>query len=152
MKSLFFIVILFLSSCSGQCPIQAEAEINRILELQRQAWNNGNIDKFMQAYWHSDQLVFIGKSGAKYGWQSALTNYKQSYPNKQAMGELEFSELKVKKIAKNTMFATGKWQLAFDNNAKNDENSENNKIKNGYFSLIWQYLDGKWQIISDHSS
>jgi len=134
-------VLWILTACSGQCPVKAEGEINRILELQRQAWNQGDLNGFMQPYWNSDSLVYIGSKGIKRGWNTLLKSYDSSY-GKTEMGELDFSNIAVQKIAKNTMFVVGEWQLK-----RTQEPSVS-----GYFSLIWQYIDGNWVIISDHSS
>lgn len=57
-----------------------ETAVRNVLEKQRQAWNTGDIDKFMEGYWHSDSLMFVGKSGVTYGWQNTMDNYKKATP------------------------------------------------------------------------
>ena len=142
-KYLLLILAFTLSACTGQCPIKAEAEINRKMELQRQAWNDGNLESFMQPYWNSEQLLFIGSSGLKRGWSTVLNNYKNNYSDSASMGELDFSELTVQKIGGNHMFVVGRWQLKREGKLED---------LGGYFSLIWHYIDGEWYIIADHSS
>ena len=53
---------------------------------------------FMQPYWKSDSLMFMGKNGVVWGWQPTLDNYKKGYPNKDAMGQLSFDIIMVKKL------------------------------------------------------
>jgi hypothetical protein len=71
------------------------------LAQQTSAWNNGKLDDFMNGYWQSDSLMFIGKSGITYGWQKTLDNYKKGYPDTASMGKLNFDLLSVKRLSDN---------------------------------------------------
>ncbi len=134
---LLLITIIFFS----QNLFASEKEqILKIMNIQEQAWNNADLEGFMQAYWKSDELKFIGKSGIKYGWQLTLDNYKKSYPDKAAMGTLHFDIIQVE-IVKDTAFVLGKWQLS--------------RVKDtlkGFYTLYWRKIDNQWKIIIDHSS
>ena len=93
----------------------ADIDKKAILELlntQTKAWNNGNIETYMQTYWNSDSLMFVGKNGIKYGWQNTLSNYKKSYPDKASMGTLDFELEKVEVFNAQSAFVLGKWHLA----------------------------------------
>lgn len=111
------------------------------LARQQECWNSGNLECFMEGYWKSDSLRFIGKSGIKYGWQETLDNYHKSYPDKAAMGRLTFDLLSFDSMGAEHVMVTGKWRLK----REKDE-------PNGLFTIIWQQLDGAWKIIYDHSS
>ncbi len=115
-------------------------QILDIMSTQEKAWNNADLEGFMQAYWKSEELKFIGKSGIKYGWQLTLDNYKKSYPDKAAMGTLHFDVLQVE-IVKDTAFVLGKWQL-----------SRVEDTLKGFYTLYWRKIEGQWKIIIDHSS
>lgn len=95
----------------------------------------------MQDYWKSDSLLYVGKSGPKYGWQTALNTYKKNYPDKATMGKLDFQLLKIDFIDKNHAFVLGRWHLK----REKDE-------PQGYFTLIVRRFPEGWKIISDHSS
>ncbi len=71
----------------------AEQQIIQTLEAQTRAWNRGDLNEYMQGYWQSDSLLFIGKSGLTYGWQQTLDNYRKNYPDARAMGQLSFSAI-----------------------------------------------------------
>jgi len=92
-KPFAFLLLLFYVVSFSQ-----KKEILKVMTDQQTAWNNGNIDGYMQGYWKNDSLLFIGSKGPTYGWQKTLDNYKKSYPNKEKMGILEFSDIQVKKI------------------------------------------------------
>lgn len=116
-------------------------QIISILSTQQDCWNNGDLECFMNGYWKSDSLKFIGSRGLTFGWQKTLDNYKKSYPDKEAMGKLEFDILSVELIGERHAHVIGKWSL----------DREKDDI-GGYFSLIWKKMDEKWVIIADHSS
>jgi hypothetical protein len=135
-----FITVMFFS---GSVPAQNKDEqiIRTLLEEQRQAWNTGDKEKFMQTYWQSDSLMFIGKSGITYGWQKTLDNYKKGYPDTAAMGKLNFDILEVKRLSVLYFFVVGKWHL-----------TRSIGDVGGHFTLLFKKVKNKWVIVADHSS
>lgn len=111
------------------------------MDAQESAWNEGDLDGFMSAYWESDSLSFIGSRGLNRGWQTTLDNYKRSYSTPEEMGELQFRNDIVDLIDANTAQVIGSWTLY-----------RTADTLSGYYSLIWQTRAGEWVIISDHSS
>lgn len=136
--SFFCIVAL---NVSAQKQDKNTRAILDVMAKQEAAWNAGNLRDFMDGYWQSDSLKFIGSNGLTYGWQQTLDNYKKSYPNKSAMGKLTFKILSVEKVSSKSAFVIGKWHL------KRAEDEPN-----GHFTLLWKKIDGKWVIVADHSS
>ena len=132
---------LFLISISGFAQSKDEINIREILEEQTKAWNQGDIEKFMQGYWKNDSLMFIGKTGINWGWQKSLGNYKRNYPDTIAMGKLSFDIILVKKLSSEYYYVVGKWMLT-------------RSIGNlsGYYNLLFKKITGQWVIIADHSS
>lgn len=118
-----------------------EQAILNILADQTMQWNKGNIEGFMKGYWESDSLLFVGKSGPKYGYKTTLENYKKSYPDKAAMGRLSFTILKVQQLSTDHYFVLGKWMLQ-------------RTIGNldGHYTLLFRRINNRWVIIADHSS
>lgn len=134
---------LFFITSFGVEPIKEKdkTEITNLLEKQVEAWNQGNLEKFMEPYWDSQKLVFVGSRGPTYGWQATLQSYKKGYPDKTAMGKLKFTILDISKIDKKTVFVIGKFELT----------REIGDLS-GHYTLVIQKINGKWLIISDHSS
>ena len=118
-----------------------ELTIREILEKQTNAWNRGDIEEFMKGYWENDSLMFIGKSGVTYGWSNTLKNYKKNYPDTVAMGKLAFTLIEVKKLSKEYYHVTGKWFL-----------KRSIGDIGGHYTLLFRKINGRWVIISDHSS
>lgn len=143
MKKLLLCILLFtvigISASFGQAG--PEKQIRKILQEQTAAWNNGDIDAFMKGYWNNDSLLFVGKNGPTYGFTNTLNNYKKNYPNKDYMGQLNFTLLEVKPLSKLLWMVLGKWELT--RNAGN---------VSGHYTLLFKKINGAWVIIVDHSS
>ena len=60
------IFLLFTFSVSGQTRISLKDSISivKVLKFQEDAWNEGNINKFMEGYLKSDKIVFTGSNGS----------------------------------------------------------------------------------------
>lgn len=139
MKTLFISISIFcMISCSN--TTNEEEAIIKVMKQQEKDWSDGNIDGFMKGYWQSDSLMFIGKNGIKYGWKTTLDNYKTSYPDKAAMGKLEFEVLKLE-VNNESAYMLGTWSLIRE--------SDN---PNGHFTLYWKKIDENWVITIDHTS
>jgi uncharacterized protein (TIGR02246 family) len=117
------------------------AAIRSVLAKQVNAWNEGNIDAFMEGYWKSDSLLFIG-SKITYGWDSTLVRYKKSYPDKATMGQLRFDIMRVDFVSTDNYLVTGRYTLL----RANDQPT-------GIFTL-WVKRDnnGAWVVVYDHTS
>lgn len=118
-----------------------EKAIRQILAAQTQSWNRGDIKGFMQTYWRSDSMMFIGKGGVHFGWETTLNNYKKAYPDTAAMGKLSFNIITVKKLSPEYYYVVGKWML-----------KRTAGDLNGHYDLLLRKIKGKWVIIADHSS
>lgn len=138
---LFLIFCGFVASGNSKLKDKEKEEILNILDKQIEAWNEGDLEKFMETYWKSDKLVFVGSRGPTYGWQATLNSYKKGYPDKTAMGNLKFKVLDLNKIDRNTVFLIGRFELA----------REMGDLS-GHFTIVIQKISGQWVIVSDHSS
>lgn len=116
-------------------------KIKMVMADQEKAWNEGDVEKFMEGYWKSDQLRFIGGGGISYGWQTTLDNYKKRYPDKKAMGVLTFDIMDVQVFSDGSAWVLGKWKLQ----REKDE-------PKGHFTLLWKKVEGRWVIVCDHTS
>lgn len=136
-----FLLLFIVGSTATWAQSKDEQKILQSLEIQKTAWNNGDLGNFMETYWKNDSLMFIGKSGVTYGWQNTLDNYKKGYPDTSAMGKLRFNILHIKKLSAHYFSVVGKWHLT--RTAGN---------LSGHFTLLFKKIGGRWLIVSDHSS
>jgi hypothetical protein len=141
MKQLKLLSAILFFTLTASAQSKDDGAIRGILSQQALAWNGGDIEKFMQPYWHSDSLMFIGKSGITYGWQQTLERYKKNYPDAATMGKLDYELLQVKRLSVLYYAVTGKWHL-----------TRSVGDVEGYFTLLIKKIKNEWVIISDHSS
>jgi len=117
------------------------AAIRAVLDAQVTAWNQGNIDAFMDGYKKSESTAFVNSSGILRGWQAVLDRYHKSYPNRQAMGTLTFSNLEITVLAPAAALVIGHWQLQRELGKPG-----------GVFTLVFRKFPEGWRIINDHTS
>ena len=115
--------------------------ISAVLNAQQTTWNRGDVDAFLVGYWHSPELTFSGSSGVARGWDGVLTRYKKNYPDRAAMGQLDFSDLEFRFLGPDAALVLGRWHLKRETDDLG-----------GVFTLVWQRFPEGWKIIHDHTS
>lgn len=140
MKTLLLIIALAFSSelFSQQ---NGEMAIRKILQDQQDSWNRGDINAFMNGYWKSDSLMFIGGKGITYGYNNTWERYKKTYDSREKMGTLAFELLHFIPLGTEAYMVVGKWHL-----------TRTIGDIGGYYTLIFRKIGGSWLIISDHTS
>lgn len=128
---------------AGVAFSEDSARILRRMAEQEEAWSSGDLNGFMEPYWKSDSLLFVGSRGPSRGWQVTLDNYRKSYPSADAMGKLTFEVEDLEPAGTDHALMLGKWHLA---------RGEGLDDLAGWFSLVWRRINGDWVIIRDHSS
>ncbi|MBI1807721.1 MAG: DUF4440 domain-containing protein [Ignavibacteria bacterium] len=136
-----FLVLLVLSFARSQSDSAASAEIQGVLVRQADAWNQGDIEGYMQGYWKSDSLIFTSGGNIQRGWQATLEKYRKSYNTKAEMGTLKFSDLEITMLSQESAWILGHWELQ----REKDHPA-------GVFTLIMKQFRDGWKIIHDHTS
>lgn len=151
MKPICFLSLLILFSCNttqtsvsersiSQSYPEVKQAIEKVMSAQTLAWNNHDLEGFMQGYWKNDSLKFYGSRGLTYGWDNTLSNYKKSYPTKNESGTLKFVINDISKIENNAYWVMGEYHL-----------SRPIGDANGVFTIIFKYIEGQWKIVADMS-
>ncbi|MCJ8166227.1 DUF4440 domain-containing protein [Pontibacter sp. E15-1] len=138
-----FLAVACVSPRQPSLDADTKAEVRQVLTEQSACWSKGDLECYMQGYWKSDSLLFVGSRGLTYGWQQTLENYQRSYPTATAMGHLTFNLKEMRELSPETMLVVGKWHLQRNAAAGDLE---------GHFSVIFRKFTEGWKIIADHSS
>jgi ketosteroid isomerase-like protein len=117
------------------------AAIESILRAQESAWNEGNIDAFMEHYWKSDNLTFSSGGETTRGWEATLDRYRERYPTPEQMGRLTLDELEITPLDDSAALVLGQWSL-----------ERESEPVSGNFSLVLRRFGDRWLIIHDHTS
>ena len=141
MKQLTIVLMILTSPLlTAQSTSTDVGEIKTVLEKQVTAWNNYDLEGFMQGYWNNEALKFFGSSGITYGWKQTLENYKKGYPDKSYAGQLRFEIEDATAIEENSYYVMGRFFL------KREMGDAQ-----GIFMLIFKRIEGQWKIVADMS-
>ena len=142
---LFAIIPLSVPAQSSAKPNKREARmvaaIRAVLEAQRDAWNRGDIEGYMDGYARSPDTVFVSGDNVNRGWQTVLDRYKKNYNSREKMGTLTFSDLEITLVGNDAAVVLGRWHLQ----RASDE-------PHGRFTLIFRNTKQGWKIVHDHTS
>jgi ketosteroid isomerase-like protein len=144
--TLFLLLPITFMAVKAQTPAKPKeaktiAAIRAVLDAQRDAWNRGDIEGFMDGYERSEQTVFVSGDNVTHGWQTVLDRYKKNYNTREKMGTLTFSDLEITLPGKESAVVLGRWHLK----RASDE-------PHGRFTLIFRKTKQGWKIIHDHTS
>lgn len=116
-------------------------QIELTLSRQVDAWNLGNIDRFMFIY--AGNATFSSGGTTRRGSSTLKEYYESKYTSREQMGTLAFENLEMTSFGESerTVLVLGEWRLQ-----RSDE------MLRGNFTLIMQYAGKAWSIIHDHTS
>ena len=115
--------------------------VRAVLDAQRDAWNRGDLEGYMDGYDRSPATEFVGGDTITRGWQTVLERYQRKYDSREKMGVLAFSEIEITVLSKDAALVLGRWRLK----RASDE-------PHGTFSLLFRRKQAGWRIVHDHSS
>jgi uncharacterized protein (TIGR02246 family) len=120
------------------------ADIEKVLKDSEAAWNRGDLPAFASYYEDSPDTTFMGREVVRGGTQAILARYRRSYPTREAMGTLTFSELVIRPLAEGVALVTGKFSL--------QRTAAGGGDASGRFTLVLKRTAAGWKIIHDHTS
>ena len=119
-------------------PIQA------LMKDSEAAWNRGDLPAFASYYEDSPETTFMGREVVRGGTAAILQRYRKSYPTREAMGTLTFSEIVIRPLADGLALVTGKFAL--------QRTREGGGDASGRYTLVVRRTPSGWKIIHDHTS
>lgn len=129
-----------LSPAKANRPRTRPEIITATLMAQAAAWNEGDIEAFMEGYWRSSDLTFVSGTQVTRGWTPTLKRYKQRYGNGASLGQLSFDIQNVEMLANDIAIVVGRFNL-----------NRNSSVDSGTFTLVMKQFEGAWRIVHDHT-
>ncbi len=140
---LAFLLCPAIAICSSAKWSSAGESVRKLLEMQSNAWNRGDLDEFLTGYLPSNETSFVSSGGEVRGIEALRDRYQKKYGDKrETMGKLSFSELKVQNLGRTNALCIGHWQL---------ERIDKPTV-GGIFSLVLARTNAGWKIMHDHTS
>ena len=117
------------------------AAVRTVLDAQREAWNRGDIEGYMDGYARLAEITFVSGDTITRGWQTVHDRYKKNYDSREKMGTLTFSDLETSVLSNDAAVTIGRWHLqrAVDQ-------------PHGRFTLVFRRTREGWRIVHDHTS
>jgi len=137
------LLLLVTLAFTGPASAGPESDIRATLDRQVVAWNDGDLEGFMEGYLRSEELVFTSGGNVRRGWETTLRKYREHYGNaKETMGRLSFSDLEIHMLGPSAAWVLGRWSLEY----------ADGRSEGGVFTLVMQEIDGHWRVVHDHTS
>lgn len=141
MAKLFSLLIITLISLAASA--QTPSDLRKLLDDQTAAWNRGDLETFMQGYWHSPEVTFFSGDTIVKGWEQTLQRYRDRYQSSgKEMGKLSFTDEKTEMLGSDAAMVTARWHL---------EMADGKKLE-GLTTLLCRRMKEGWRIVHDHSS
>src|ERR1700744_6185959 len=100
----------------GQAPDQLytasrlQLDVTKVLVAQENAWNKGDLDGFLSRYKDAPDTEAV-LAGPVRGLPNIRAAFHATYPTREAMGQIENSEVEVRGLGENFALATGHYHL-----------------------------------------
>jgi len=117
------------------------AAVRTVLDAQRDAWNRGDIEGYMDGYARSADITFVSGDTVTRGWQTVHDRYKKNYDSREKMGALTFSDLETRVLSTDAAVTIGRWHL-----------QRTSDQPHGRFTLVFRRTRQGWRIVHDHTS
>jgi ketosteroid isomerase-like protein len=104
-------------------------------------WNVHDIERYMNTYWKSPDLLVVVEGEQIIGWAEMLAAYQRGFPNRNEMGAVTLQRVKLQQISPEFFLALS-W-YTFTKNTKNSYCTD---------TMIFRKLPEGWKIITSHAS
>ena len=115
--------------------------IRALFESSCAAWNRGDIDGYLAAYWHSDKVRWVSEGIVHHGFETIAAVCKARFNSPDNMGRLEVANLDIQLLGEGDALIFGEWIQ-----------TTRTTRPHGIFTVHLKKIEGEWLIVSDHSS
>ncbi len=120
-----------------------QLDVVKIVLAQQNAWNKGDLDGYLSHYKDAPDTQAVLANLVR-GVDNIRAAYRQNFPNKESMGDIEDTDIDVKALGDKYALATGKYHL-------NRPKKSGGPI-DGTFMELFEKTPTGWQIIFSQST
>lgn len=120
-----------------------QLDVAKIILAQRDAWNKGDLDAYLSFYKNAPDTEAVLANLVR-GVENIRAAYKQNFPSKDSMGNIEDSDVEVRALGDNFALASGRYHLMRSKKAGGPVE--------GTFSELFEKTSAGWQIIFSEST
>ncbi len=115
-----------------------QLDVTKVVIAEETAWNNGDLDSYLSRFKDAKDTEAV-LNGPVRGIANIRSAYHTSFPNKDAMGQLEQSEVEVRELGPTFALATGRYRL--------QRSKKNGGEAQGAFTEILEKTADGWKLI-----
>ncbi len=108
--------------------IDPVTEVKTALDGQVIAWNNGELEKAMNYYWNSPEMLWVSKAGIAKGFQPVLDEFKKDFADKSKMGVYSYESLHIEEMSGSCVYFVVRWKIVLNGQ----------KMMGGISSQVWK--------------
>ncbi len=135
------VAVLSVQGCGVASTADDEALVRAVFEDGAKAWSQGNIDGYLDGYWKSEKLRWVSDGTIIEGWAEVEEAFKKRFDKAENIGVLTASDLDIEILSATDALVFGVWTQETEA-----------ATRTGFFTVHLKKIDGRWKIISDHSS
>jgi uncharacterized protein (TIGR02246 family) len=120
-----------------------QLDVVKIILAQQNAWNKGDLDGYLSHYKDAPDTQAVLANLVR-GVDNIRAAYRQNFPNKDAMGEIEDTDIDVRAMGDSYALATGKYHL--------NRSKKSGGAIDGTFMELFEKTPNGWQIIFSQST
>ena len=141
--------VLFAAPAVSQNPdplfmaTRQQLDVVKVVLAQQAAWNKGDLDAYISHYKDAPDTQAVLANLVR-GIDNIRAAYRQNFPSKDSMGEIEDSDIEVRALGDNYALATGKYHL-------NRSKKAGGPVDGSFMELFEKTANG-WQIIFSQST
>jgi uncharacterized protein (TIGR02246 family) len=118
-------------------------QVRQLLAHMVDLWNAHDLERYLDCYWNSPDLLVVIDSQQNSGWQELHDSYMRGYHNREEMGHVIPSRLQIRLVRPDLALALFYWTVNFPTSKH---------IVVGIDTFYLQRFSTGWRIVSDHTS
>jgi len=116
--------------------------IEAILDAQATAWSRGDLDGYLDYFWHDPRLYYASRNTVVRGWDALRESYAKRYGEGAQLGNLQFSNMEIEILSENAAKVTGRFEVT----------KAAYPASGTYLIVLRKFSGAGWRVVSDQVS
>lgn len=112
------------------------------MEAQVAAWNRGDLEGALSAYWDSPRMTWVSRSGVQHGLAAFAEAMRSDFADRRKMGVYSAEMLDVRDVGPGAGLIVFRWQIMRDGK----------RLMGGVSTQVWRKIAGDWKVVLEHAS
>jgi ketosteroid isomerase-like protein len=123
------------AAASGAAAAQAG------LQAQMAAWNRGDLEAALAAYWDSPKMIWVSKKGVERGFAAFAAAMRADFADRSKMGTYSAELLDSRDLGPGAGLIVFRWRIERDGK----------RLMGGVSTQVWRKAGGGWKVVLEHA-